>query len=166
MKLYEVPNFEHEKVTWHDWSPEAWVQLRWRKELLYPEQTKYLWVDNYDKDISHWVGSHFALNGWSLWDDKAYKSDEPEISGHINRVGPYKGFYAHCHVSIYDNCLYGKIIFDPYDMTLATFESDTLEGLKVEFEKAVDDYLENLPHIKLKKDEDEQNKEGDQTTGV
>lgn len=50
----------------------------------------------------------------------------------------YKGYLGSCKISIIDNCLHGKIEFIN---DLVTYEAQTPEGLKKEFELAVDDYL-------------------------
>jgi predicted HicB family RNase H-like nuclease len=56
----------------------------------------------------------------------------------------YLGFYGSCDINFSDNVLHGKIecIND-----LVTFESNTPDGLKREFEYAVDDYLETCREI-------------------
>ncbi|SEA06376.1 Predicted nuclease of the RNAse H fold, HicB family [Eubacterium aggregans] len=57
----------------------------------------------------------------------------------MSDVIKYKGYMAHVQVSIEDRVMYGKIegIND-----LITFEAESLDEIKNEFESAVDDYLE------------------------
>lgn len=59
----------------------------------------------------------------------------------------YKDFIGSVEVSLSDNCLYGKIL---HINGLVTYEASTVKELKLEFEAAVDDYIEfcheqNLP---------------------
>lgn len=56
-----------------------------------------------------------------------------------NVLKPYKGYSGYVHYSPTDEVFYGKIeaIAD-----LVTFEADSAKQLRIEFEAAVDDYLE------------------------
>jgi len=56
----------------------------------------------------------------------------------------YKGFIGSIEVSIEDNCLHGKII---HSVDLVTYEASTVEGLKKEFEAAVDDYIATCAEV-------------------
>lgn len=62
----------------------------------------------------------------------------------MNNVLKYKGYYAVVQYSAEDEVLYGKIegIND-----LISFESDSISGIKSEFENAVDDYIEYCREI-------------------
>lgn len=51
----------------------------------------------------------------------------------------HKGYLGSADVSFEDNCLFGKLLFVN---DLVTFEAQTPEELEVEFQRAVDDYLE------------------------
>ena len=53
----------------------------------------------------------------------------------------YKGYIGSIEVSEADNCLYGKVIDLPAG-TAITFEGETVSDLRIDFENAVDDYLE------------------------
>jgi len=50
----------------------------------------------------------------------------------------YKNYLGSIEVSTDDNCLFGKILFIN---DLVTYEANTVGELKIEFQKAVDDYL-------------------------
>jgi predicted HicB family RNase H-like nuclease len=56
----------------------------------------------------------------------------------------YKDYLGSAEVSHKDGCLHGKILFID---DLVTYESETVPGLKQEFEAAVDDYLETCKHV-------------------
>lgn len=50
----------------------------------------------------------------------------------------YKGYIGTIEVNVDENIMYGKI----HGITdLVTFESESVPGIKEEFQKAVDDYL-------------------------
>lgn len=52
----------------------------------------------------------------------------------------YKGYYGSVNPSLEDGCLFGKIEFIK---PLITFEADNISELKVAFQEAVDDYLDD-----------------------
>ena len=52
----------------------------------------------------------------------------------------YKGFYGTIEFSKEDGCYYGKI---EGIKSLYSYEANSGENLKLEFEKAVDEYLED-----------------------
>lgn len=62
----------------------------------------------------------------------------------MNKFFKYKGYIGGVNVSIEENVLFGKIecIND-----LVTYEAETIEGLKIAFENAVDDYLETCNEL-------------------
>ena len=62
----------------------------------------------------------------------------------MNNVLKYKGYYAVVQYSAEDEVLYGKI--EGID-DLVSFESDSICGIKNEFENAVDDYIEYCKEI-------------------
>ncbi len=51
----------------------------------------------------------------------------------------YKGFTGSQEISMVDACYHGKIT--NIDNDLVTYEADTPDNLKIEFEKAVDDHI-------------------------
>lgn len=57
----------------------------------------------------------------------------------MSNVLTYKDFIGSVEISLEDNILYGKIL---YINGLITYEANTLDELKTEFESAVDDYIE------------------------
>lgn len=57
----------------------------------------------------------------------------------MQNVLEYKDFIGSVEFSLEDNILFGKIL---YINGLITYEANTLNELKVEFESAVDDYIE------------------------
>lgn len=57
----------------------------------------------------------------------------------MQNVLEYKDFIGSVEFSLEDNILFGKILFIN---GLITYEANTLAELKVEFESAVDDYIE------------------------
>lgn len=57
----------------------------------------------------------------------------------MQNVLEYKGFIGSVDISLEDNILYGKIL---YINGLITYEANTPNELKAEFESAVDDYIE------------------------
>lgn len=57
----------------------------------------------------------------------------------MSNILEYKSYYAKPQMSLEDNVLYGAIE-DIND--LVTFEAKTIEELKVNFQEAVDDYLD------------------------
>ncbi len=68
----------------------------------------------------------------------------------MNNVLKYKGYYAVVQYSAEDEVLYGKI--EGID-DLVSFESDSICGIKNEFENAVDDYIEYCKEIGKEPDE-------------
>ena len=56
----------------------------------------------------------------------------------------YKGFKGSCEYSKEGICFYGKLIGIN---DLISYEADNIENLKVEFENAVDDYLQMCKEI-------------------
>lgn len=56
----------------------------------------------------------------------------------------YKGFVGSVEVSLKDDCLHGKIRFIN---DLVTYEADSLEKIKKEFEGAVNDYIETCKEL-------------------
>jgi len=59
-----------------------------------------------------------------------------------NNTLEYKGYIGSIEVSLEDNCLYGKLIGLQKSNSI-TYEGDNIEELKIDFERAVDDYLEH-----------------------
>lgn len=51
----------------------------------------------------------------------------------------YKGYQGTAEISFADNVIHGKIL---HILDLVTYEANSIENLKKEFEEAVDDYLE------------------------
>lgn len=52
----------------------------------------------------------------------------------------YKGYIGSIEVSEEDNCLYGKVLDLPSD-TEITYEGETVQALRDDFQGAVDDYI-------------------------
>lgn len=52
----------------------------------------------------------------------------------------YKGYVGSVEVSLEDNCLYGSV--QGLNRALISYEGNTIEELRVDFEGAVEDYLE------------------------
>lgn len=50
----------------------------------------------------------------------------------------YKGYIGSIEVSLEDNCLHGELL---YTNDTVTYEANSVDDLKKEFEEAVDDYL-------------------------
>jgi predicted HicB family RNase H-like nuclease len=57
----------------------------------------------------------------------------------------YKGFLGSIEISVSDNCIHGKLLFID---DLVTYEAESPSQLKVEFEAAVEDYLETCKELK------------------
>ncbi|MCL2436641.1 MAG: type II toxin-antitoxin system HicB family antitoxin [Clostridiales bacterium] len=57
----------------------------------------------------------------------------------MNNVLEYKGYYGTVEFSAVDNVLFGQVVGIN---SLISFESDSIQSLKDDFEGAVDDYLE------------------------
>ncbi|MCC5844950.1 MAG: type II toxin-antitoxin system HicB family antitoxin [Verrucomicrobia bacterium] len=56
----------------------------------------------------------------------------------------YKDYLGSAEISHKDGCLHGKIVFID---DLVTYESESVTGLRTEFETAVDDYLETCKQV-------------------
>ena len=57
----------------------------------------------------------------------------------MNNVMEYKGYYGTVEFSATDNILFGKVVGV---RSLISYEGDSLQSLKEDFEGAIDDYLE------------------------
>ena len=62
----------------------------------------------------------------------------------MNDILEYKGYYAEVHFSTEDEVFYGKLIGVS---DLVNFEADTVKALKINFNEAVEDYLETCKEI-------------------
>ncbi len=62
----------------------------------------------------------------------------------MKEILSYKGFQGSIDISINDNCLHGKLLFID---DLITYEAETPEKLKAEFEAAVEDYLDTCREL-------------------
>ncbi len=61
----------------------------------------------------------------------------------MNNVMEYKGYYGTVEFSAADNVLYGRVL----GLTgLISYEGDSVETLKGDFESAIDDYLAMCEH--------------------
>jgi len=56
----------------------------------------------------------------------------------------YKDYLGSAEISHKDGCLHGKILFVD---DLVSYESETVRGLRKEFEAAVDDYLQTCSQV-------------------
>lgn len=56
----------------------------------------------------------------------------------------YKNYTGSIKASLEDNCLHGNI---EHISDLVNYEASTIQELKVEFEKAVDDYLDHCKRV-------------------
>lgn len=52
----------------------------------------------------------------------------------------YKGYIGSIEISQEDNCLYGSV--QGLNKALISYEGNTLEELRIDFEGAIEDYLE------------------------
>ena len=52
----------------------------------------------------------------------------------------YKGYIGSIEISEEDNCLYGKVLDLPND-TAITYEGETVQALRADFQGAVEDYI-------------------------
>ena len=62
----------------------------------------------------------------------------------MNDILEYKGYYAEVHFSTEEEVFYGKLIGVS---DLVNFEADTVKALKINFNEAVEDYLETCKEI-------------------
>ena len=62
----------------------------------------------------------------------------------MNDILEYKGYYSEVHFSTEDEVFYGKLIGVS---DLVNFEADTVKALKINFNEAVEDYLETCKEI-------------------
>ena len=60
------------------------------------------------------------------------------------QIFTYKKYNGSIEIDLEDSCLHGKILFID---DLITYEADSLDQLKVEFQAAVEDYLETCEHL-------------------
>lgn len=67
----------------------------------------------------------------------------------MKEVFSYKGYSGSMEFSLADKCLHGKILFVN---DLVTYQADTLQQLEIEFQAAVDDYLETCEEIGVSPD--------------
>ena len=52
----------------------------------------------------------------------------------------YKGYIGSINYSVEDNCLYGKVIGLPKNITII-YEGESIKDLRTDFENAVDNYI-------------------------
>ncbi len=62
----------------------------------------------------------------------------------MKEILEYKNYTGTVEVSVEDNCLHGKIL---HIRDLVTYEAETVEQLKEEFEAAIDNYLQSCERL-------------------
>ena len=75
-------------------------------------------------------------------DNKLIEKYNNENNGRTNNMGTlnYKGYIGSVNYSVEDDCLYGRVMGLPKNITII-YEGESIKDLRTDFENAIDNYL-------------------------